>query len=96
VAVLQPRLHLLHLVVTIAMGLLGCDSYMLIATLIAKAKVVLNCNIVLGSQLLQLIEDSRGQTQSGSRLQRCYMIIAMRTLEGEAKVVLNCNTFLES
>jgi hypothetical protein len=38
--VLQPCLCLLHLVVTIAMGLLCCDSYMLIATgtLIVVAK----------------------------------------------------------
>jgi hypothetical protein len=50
VVVLQPCLCFLHLVVTIAMGLLGCDSYMLIATrtLIVVAKVVLNCNAILG------------------------------------------------
>jgi hypothetical protein len=57
VVVLQPHLRLLHLVVTITTGLLGCDSYMLIATrtLIAEAKVVLHCNAVLGLQLLPLI-----------------------------------------
>jgi hypothetical protein len=57
VVVLQPRLRLLHFPVTITTILLRCDSYMPIATrtLIAEAKVVLNCNVVLGLQLLYLI-----------------------------------------
>jgi hypothetical protein len=57
VVVLQPRLRLLHFPVTITTILLACDSYMLIATrtLIAEAKVVLNCNVFSGLQLLHLI-----------------------------------------
>jgi hypothetical protein len=64
VVVLQPRLRYLHLVVPIATFVLCCikfykycKHYMLSAmrTLIGEAKVIRNCNTVLGLQLLQLI-----------------------------------------
>jgi hypothetical protein len=88
VVVLQPHLHLLHLVVTITTSLLGCDSYTLIAmrNLIAEAKVVLNCTNVLGLQLLHLIATrTLGAKQKWFSIAtlfwscNCYMFIGTRT-----------------